>query len=130
MDAICPVLRKLYKCPLIYLDVKMRIPPILLGKHVFDNSVDCFGRYFVNLSKHVQILNNGTHRSIVIDSCVLADDSMFVCSCNDEKTACEVFVREPPVTIVSGFEDVQVTDGEEAVFKVNTGDPIFSTSRK
>jgi len=96
----------------------MRIPPILLGKHVFDNSVDCFGRYFVNLSKHVQILNNGTHRSIVIDSCVLADDSMFVCSCNDEKTACEVFVREPPVTIVSGFEDVQVTDGEEAVFKV------------
>ena len=96
----------------------MRIPPILLGKHVFDNSVDCFGRYFVNLSKHVQILNNGTHRSIVIDSCVLADDSMFVCSCNDEKSACEVFVREPPVTIVSGFEDVQVTDGEEAVFKV------------
>ena len=43
---------------------------------------------------------------------------MFVCTCNDEKTACEVFVREPPVTIVSGFEDVQVTDGEEAVFKV------------
>ena len=86
---------------------------------MFDNNVDCFERYFVNLCKHVQILNNGTHRSIVIDSCVLADDSMFVCSCNDEKTACEVFVREPPVTIVSGFEDVQVTDGEEAVFKVS-----------
>ena len=85
---------------------------------MFDNNVDCFERYFVNLCKHVQILNNGTHRSIVIDSCVLADDSMFVCTCNDEKTACEVFVREPPVTIVSGFEDVQVTDGEEAVFKV------------
>ena len=86
---------------------------------MFDNNVDCFERYFVNLCKHVQILNNGTHRSIVIDSCVLADDSMFVCTCNDEKTACEVFVREPPVTIVSGFEDVQVTDGEEAVFKVS-----------
>jgi len=71
----------------------------------------------LSASKHVQILNNGTHRSIVIDSCVLADDSMFVCSCNDEKTACEVYVREPPVTIVTGFEDVQVTDGEEAVFK-------------
>ena len=41
------------------------------------------------------------------------------CLCGDERTCCEVFVREPPVTIVTGFEDVQIIDGDEATFKVS-----------
>ena len=41
---------------------------------------------------------------------------MFVCQCQDEKTCCEVFVRDVPGKVEIGFEDLVVTDGEEAVF--------------
>ena len=52
----------------------------------------------------------------MIDSAQLTDDSQISCQCGDEKTCCEVYVRDVPTTVVTGFDDLMVTDGEEAIF--------------
>ena len=71
----------------------------------------------ITSNKRVQCSAKGAVRTCTIESCLITDDSSIYCLCGDERTQCEVFVRAPPVTIVTGFEDLAVTDGEEAVFK-------------
>ena len=67
--------------------------------------------------KNVKVVADGNKRYVEIDSAQVIHDATFTCSIGEEVTACEVFVQEPPVTVVSNMEDLQVIEGEEAIFE-------------
>ncbi|XP_014117964.1 PREDICTED: myosin-binding protein C, fast-type [Pseudopodoces humilis] len=66
--------------------------------------------------------NVGLKRILTINKCSLADDAAYECRVNDEKSFTEVFVKEPPVTIVKGPEDQQVVVGERAVLEAEVSE--------
>uniref|UniRef100_A0A672ZGN4 Myosin binding protein C, cardiac n=1 Tax=Sphaeramia orbicularis TaxID=375764 RepID=A0A672ZGN4_9TELE len=54
----------------------------------------------------------GNMRYLTINHCSLADDATYTCVVGDEKCTTELFVKEPPVTIVKNLEDQMVMKGE------------------
>uniref|UniRef100_A0A3Q3ELZ6 Myosin binding protein C3 n=1 Tax=Kryptolebias marmoratus TaxID=37003 RepID=A0A3Q3ELZ6_KRYMA len=54
----------------------------------------------------------GNMRYLTITHCSLADDAAYACVVGDEKCTTELFVKEPPVTIVKNLEDQMVMKGE------------------
>uniref|UniRef100_A0A674HCB9 Myosin binding protein C, fast type n=1 Tax=Taeniopygia guttata TaxID=59729 RepID=A0A674HCB9_TAEGU len=66
--------------------------------------------------------NVGLKRILTINKCSLADDAAYECRVNDEKSFTEVFVKEPPVTIVRGPEDQQVVVGERVVLEAEVSE--------
>nr|XP_039267422.1 myosin-binding protein C, cardiac-type-like [Styela clava] len=70
----------------------------------------------IEASKHFQIMTKENKRTLIIDQTVLSDDSAYSCVVGKDVTTCELFVREHPVTITKGLEDIQVKEGEDAEF--------------
>ncbi|XP_074387465.1 myosin-binding protein C, fast-type-like [Zonotrichia albicollis] len=68
------------------------------------------------------IENVGLKRILTINKCSLADDAAYECRVNDEKSFTEVFVKEPPVTIMKGPEDQQVVVGERVVLEAEVSE--------
>ncbi|XP_076805528.1 myosin-binding protein C, fast-type-like isoform X3 [Clavelina lepadiformis] len=66
--------------------------------------------------KHYQIMTKANKRFLIIDQASMADSSSFSCVVGKDITTCEVFVQAPPVTIVRGFQDIQLMSGEDAEF--------------
>ncbi|XP_074387748.1 myosin-binding protein C, fast-type [Zonotrichia albicollis] len=66
--------------------------------------------------------NVGLKRILTINKCSLADDAAYECRVNDEKSFTEVFVKEPPVTIMKGPEDQQVVVGERVVLEAEVSE--------
>ncbi|XP_055010572.1 myosin-binding protein C, cardiac-type [Boleophthalmus pectinirostris] len=54
----------------------------------------------------------GNMRYLTINHCSLADDAAYSCVVGDEKCTTELFVKEPPVTIVKNLEDQMVMKGD------------------
>uniref|UniRef100_A0A3Q1C2B1 Myosin-binding protein C, cardiac-type n=1 Tax=Amphiprion ocellaris TaxID=80972 RepID=A0A3Q1C2B1_AMPOC len=54
----------------------------------------------------------GNMRYLTINNCSLADDAAYCCIVGEEKCTTELFVKEPPVTIVKNLEDQMVMKGE------------------
>ncbi|XP_016527862.1 myosin-binding protein C, cardiac-type-like isoform X4 [Poecilia formosa] len=54
----------------------------------------------------------GNMRYLTINHCSLADDAAYTCVIGEEKCTTELFVKEPPVTIVKNLEDQMVMKGE------------------
>uniref|UniRef100_A0AAV2LQB7 Myosin-binding protein C, fast-type n=1 Tax=Knipowitschia caucasica TaxID=637954 RepID=A0AAV2LQB7_KNICA len=54
----------------------------------------------------------GNMRYLTINHCSLADDAAYSCVVGEEKCTTELFVKEPPVTIVKNLEDQMVMKGE------------------
>uniref|UniRef100_A0A8C5FQ09 Myosin binding protein C3 n=1 Tax=Gadus morhua TaxID=8049 RepID=A0A8C5FQ09_GADMO len=54
----------------------------------------------------------GNMRYLTINHCSLADDAAYTCVVGEEKCTTELFVKEPPVTIVKDLEDQMVMVGE------------------
>uniref|UniRef100_A0A8D3CB56 Myosin binding protein C3 n=1 Tax=Scophthalmus maximus TaxID=52904 RepID=A0A8D3CB56_SCOMX len=54
----------------------------------------------------------GNMRYLTINHCSLADDAAYCCVVGEEKCTTELFVKEPPVTIVKNLEDQMVMNGE------------------
>ncbi|XP_010764051.1 myosin-binding protein C, cardiac-type isoform X5 [Notothenia coriiceps] len=54
----------------------------------------------------------GNMRYLTINHCSLADDAAYSCVVGEEKCTTELFVQEPPVTIVKNLEDQMVMNGE------------------
>ncbi|KAK5874065.1 hypothetical protein PBY51_019045 [Eleginops maclovinus] len=54
----------------------------------------------------------GNMRYLTINHCSLADDSAYSCVVGEEKCTTELFVQEPPITIVKNLEDQMVMKGE------------------
>ncbi|KAM4743748.1 myosin-binding protein C, cardiac-type [Anableps anableps] len=54
----------------------------------------------------------GNMRYLTINHCSLADDAAYTCVVGEEKCTTELFVKEPPVTIVKNLEDQMVMKGE------------------
>uniref|UniRef100_H2ZJW8 Myosin-binding protein H n=1 Tax=Ciona savignyi TaxID=51511 RepID=H2ZJW8_CIOSA len=55
-------------------------------------------------------------RYLMIDRTTKDDDATYSCVVGKDITTCEVFVQEPPVTIVKGLEDSQIACGQSAEF--------------
>ncbi|XP_048149206.1 LOW QUALITY PROTEIN: myosin-binding protein C, fast-type-like, partial [Corvus hawaiiensis] len=66
--------------------------------------------------------NVGLKRILTITKCSLADDAAYECRVNDEKCFTEVFVKEPPVTIMKGPEDQQVVVGDRVVLEAEVSE--------
>ncbi|KAM9764720.1 myosin-binding protein C, cardiac-type [Menidia menidia] len=54
----------------------------------------------------------GNMRYLTINHCSLADDAAYTCVIGEEKSTTELFVKEPPVTVVKNLEDQMVMKGE------------------
>ncbi|XP_028257862.1 myosin-binding protein C, cardiac-type isoform X4 [Parambassis ranga] len=54
----------------------------------------------------------GNMRYLTINHCSLADDAAYSCVVGEDKCTTELFVKEPPVTIVKNLEDQMVMKGE------------------
>ncbi|KAK7913220.1 hypothetical protein WMY93_013431 [Mugilogobius chulae] len=54
----------------------------------------------------------GNMRYLTINHCSLADDAAYSCVVGEEKCTTELFVKEPPVTIVKNLEDQMVMKGD------------------
>ncbi|KAJ4946936.1 hypothetical protein JOQ06_008979 [Pogonophryne albipinna] len=54
----------------------------------------------------------GNMRYLTINHCSLADDAAYSCVVGEEKCTTELFVQEPPITIVKNLEDQMVMNGE------------------
>ena len=67
-------------------------------------------------NKHAKIEQRGRIRRLIVESINQQDDGRFECRTTEDKTCCEVFVHEPPVTLIKGFEDIQLVEGEGAHF--------------
>ncbi|TKC53685.1 hypothetical protein EI555_018426, partial [Monodon monoceros] len=72
-------------------------------------------------SKHV-FENVGKKRILTINKCTLADDAAYEVVVKDEKCFTEVFVREPPVLIVTPLEDQQVFVGDRVEMAVEVSE--------
>ncbi|XP_040181721.1 myosin-binding protein C, fast-type isoform X2 [Rana temporaria] len=66
--------------------------------------------------------NVGLKRIMTINKCTLADDSDYECIIGDEKCFTELFVKEPPVTIVKPLEDHQVFVGDKVELEVEVSE--------
>uniref|UniRef100_F7AV37 Myosin-binding protein H n=1 Tax=Ciona intestinalis TaxID=7719 RepID=F7AV37_CIOIN len=66
--------------------------------------------------KGYQIVTKANKRYLMIDQTSKDDDATYTCVVGKDVTACEVFVQEPPVTIVKGLEDAQIACGETTEF--------------
>lgn len=71
----------------------------------------------ITSSNHIKLMNQGAKRRFVIDSCLLNDDCKIGYVVGEEKTECEIFIKDRPITILKGFEDLQIIEGEDAHFK-------------
>ncbi|XP_048086654.1 myosin-binding protein C, cardiac-type isoform X1 [Alosa alosa] len=58
----------------------------------------------------------GNMRYLTINHCSLADDAAYTCLIGEEKTVTELFVKEPPVTILQNLEDQMAMKGERVEF--------------
>ncbi|XP_075311780.1 myosin-binding protein C, cardiac-type [Odontesthes bonariensis] len=54
----------------------------------------------------------GNMRYLTINHCSLADDAAYTCVIGEEKSTTELFVKEPPVTIIRNLEDQMVMKGD------------------
>ncbi|XP_063798954.1 myosin-binding protein C, fast-type-like isoform X1 [Pseudophryne corroboree] len=66
--------------------------------------------------------NVGLKRVLTINKCTLADDANYECVIGDEKCYTELFVKEPPVTIVRPLEDQQVFVGDKIELEVEVSE--------
>uniref|UniRef100_A0A670ZMS5 Myosin binding protein C2 n=1 Tax=Pseudonaja textilis TaxID=8673 RepID=A0A670ZMS5_PSETE len=66
--------------------------------------------------------NVGKKRILTITKTTLADDAAYECVAGDEKCFTEVFVKEPPVLVVSGLDDQQVYVGDKVVLEVEVSE--------
>ncbi|XP_069804870.1 myosin-binding protein C, fast-type-like [Dendropsophus ebraccatus] len=66
--------------------------------------------------------NVGLKRIMAINKCTLADDAEYDCIIGDEKCSTELFVKEPPVTIVKPLEDHQVFVGDRLELEVEVSE--------
>ncbi|XP_040288868.1 myosin-binding protein C, fast-type-like isoform X1 [Bufo bufo] len=66
--------------------------------------------------------NVGLKRVITINKCTLADDAQYECLIGDEKCSTELFVKEPPVTIVKPLEDQQLFVGDKVEMEVEVSE--------
>ncbi|XP_064355598.1 myosin-binding protein C, fast-type isoform X2 [Dromaius novaehollandiae] len=66
--------------------------------------------------------NVGLKRILTIHKCSLADDAAYECRVNDEKSFTEVFVKEPPVTVMKGLDDQQVFVGDRVVLEAEVSE--------
>ncbi|XP_031417132.1 myosin-binding protein C, fast-type-like [Clupea harengus] len=65
---------------------------------------------------------NGNIRTLTINKCNLSDDAAYECVVGTEKSFTEVFVKEPPVTIIKLMDDYHVTVGERVEFEVEVSE--------
>ena len=68
-------------------------------------------------SGHIKLVNQGSKRRFIVESCILSDDCTIGYVVGEEKTECEVFVKDRPVSIIKPFEDTQIVDGDNVTFK-------------
>ncbi|XP_062031891.1 myosin-binding protein C, fast-type [Lepus europaeus] len=66
--------------------------------------------------------NVGKKRILTINKCTLADDAAYEVVVNDEKCFTELFVREPPVLIITPLEDQQVFVGDRVEMSVEVSE--------
>lgn len=66
--------------------------------------------------------NVGKKRILTINKCTLADDAAYEVAVGDEKCFTELFVREPPVLIVTPLEDQQVFVGDRVEMAVEVSE--------
>ncbi|KAM9298862.1 myosin-binding protein C, fast-type-like [Gastrophryne carolinensis] len=66
--------------------------------------------------------NVGLKRIMTINKCTLADDAAYECLIGDERCNTELFVKEPPVTIVKPLEDQQVFVGDKVELEVEVSE--------
>ncbi|KAF7661191.1 hypothetical protein LDENG_00267220 [Lucifuga dentata] len=65
---------------------------------------------------------NGNIRTLTINKTSLADDAAYECVVGEDKCFTEVFVKEPPVTIVKLMDDYHVVVGERVEFEVEVSE--------
>ncbi|KAL6053652.1 hypothetical protein STEG23_018885, partial [Scotinomys teguina] len=66
--------------------------------------------------------NVGKKRILTINKCTLADDAAYEVAVKDEKCLTELFVKEPPVLIVTPLEDQQVFVGDRVEMSVEVSE--------
>ncbi|XP_051846248.1 myosin-binding protein C, fast-type isoform X2 [Antechinus flavipes] len=66
--------------------------------------------------------NVGKKRILTINKCTLADDAAYEVAVKDEKCFTELFVKEPPVLIVTPLEDQQVFVGDRVEMMVEVSE--------
>ncbi|XP_006763937.1 PREDICTED: myosin-binding protein C, fast-type [Myotis davidii] len=66
--------------------------------------------------------NVGKKRILTINKCTLADDAAYEVAVGDEKCFTELFVKEPPVLIVTPLEDQQVFVGDRVEMAVEVSE--------
>ncbi|KAM5209419.1 myosin-binding protein C, fast-type isoform 3-T3 [Hipposideros larvatus] len=66
--------------------------------------------------------NVGKKRILTINKCTMADDAAYEVAVADEKCMTEVFVKEPPVLIVTPLEDQQVFVGDRVEMAVEVSE--------
>ncbi|XP_006144748.1 myosin-binding protein C, fast-type [Tupaia chinensis] len=66
--------------------------------------------------------NVGKKRILTINKCTLADDAAYEVAVKDEKCFTELFVKEPPVLIVTPLEDQQVFVGDRVEMVVEVSE--------
>lgn len=66
--------------------------------------------------------NVGKKRILTINKCTMADDAAYEVAVADEKCVTEVFVKEPPILIVTPLEDQQVFVGDRVEMAVEVSE--------
>ncbi|KAI5930703.1 Myosin-binding protein C, fast-type [Manis javanica] len=66
--------------------------------------------------------NVGKKRILTINKCTLADDAAYEVAVKDEKCFTELFVKEPPVLIITPLEDQQVFVGDRVEMSVEVSE--------
>uniref|UniRef100_A0A2K5TTV5 Myosin-binding protein C, fast-type n=1 Tax=Macaca fascicularis TaxID=9541 RepID=A0A2K5TTV5_MACFA len=66
--------------------------------------------------------NVGKKRILTINKCTLADDAAYEVAVKDEKCFTELFVKEPPVLIITPLEDQQVFVGDRVEMAVEVSE--------
>ncbi|XP_058385928.1 myosin-binding protein C, fast-type isoform X1 [Diceros bicornis minor] len=66
--------------------------------------------------------NVGKKRILTINKCTLADDAAYEVAVKDEKCFTELFVREPPILIITPLEDQQVFVGDRVEMAVEVSE--------
>ncbi|XP_003222732.3 myosin-binding protein C, fast-type isoform X1 [Anolis carolinensis] len=66
--------------------------------------------------------NVGKKRILTITKTTLADDAAYECVCGEERCFTELFVKEPPVLVVSGLDDQQVVVGDKVELEVEVSE--------
>ncbi|XP_014341023.1 myosin binding protein Ca isoform X2 [Latimeria chalumnae] len=64
----------------------------------------------------------GKKKILTINKCTLADDAEYECAIGEEKCQTEVFVKEPPVLIVTPLDDQHIMVGEKVEFFVEVSE--------